>query len=53
VDFVVVYQLLMGYSAQKWECNGTEHQLFMDIEKAYDLVEREVRTMFSLNLVYL
>jgi len=30
----------------KWEYNGTIHQLFMDYEKAYDSIRREV---FSLN----
>jgi hypothetical protein len=27
---------------EKWEYNGTVHQLFIDFKKAYDLVKREV-----------
>jgi len=27
---------------KKWESNGTMHQLFVDFEKAYDSVKREV-----------
>jgi hypothetical protein len=27
---------------KKWECNGTVHQLFIDFNKAYDSVRREV-----------
>jgi hypothetical protein len=27
---------------EKWEYNGTVHQLFIDFKKAYDSVKREV-----------
>jgi hypothetical protein len=27
---------------KKWEYNGTVHQLFIDLKKAYDSVKREV-----------
>jgi hypothetical protein len=27
---------------RKWECDGTVYQLFVDFEKTYDLVRREV-----------
>jgi hypothetical protein len=27
---------------KKWEYNGTVHQLFIDVKKAYDSVRREV-----------
>jgi hypothetical protein len=27
---------------KKWEYNGTVHELFIDIKKAYDLIKREV-----------
>ena len=27
---------------KKWEYDGTEHQLFIDLKKAYDSVKREV-----------
>jgi hypothetical protein len=29
-------------TGESWEYNGTVHQLFIDYEKAYDLVRREV-----------
>jgi hypothetical protein len=39
VDFNVIDQLLIRHSAkEKWECNGTVHQLFIDFKKAYDSV---------------
>jgi hypothetical protein len=48
VDFDVKDQLLIRFSAfvkylrKKCECNETVHQLFIDFNKAYDLVAREV-----------
>jgi len=45
VDFNVADQLLIHTPQaleEKWEYNGTVHQLFIDYEKAYDLVRREV-----------
>jgi hypothetical protein len=46
-DFDITDQLLTRYSAfsdtgEKREYNGTEHQLLIDFEKAYDSVSREV-----------
>jgi hypothetical protein len=38
---------------QKWEYNGTVHQLFTDFKKAYDSVKKKFFTIFCLNLVYL
>jgi hypothetical protein len=29
-------------TGEKWEYNGTVHQLFIEFEKAYDSVKREV-----------
>jgi hypothetical protein len=29
-------------TGEKWECNETDHQLFIDFKKAYDSVRREV-----------
>jgi hypothetical protein len=29
-------------TGEKWECNETEHQLFIDFRRAYDLVRKEV-----------
>jgi len=37
---------------KKWVYNGTVHQLFANLEKAYDSGEKYC-TVFSLNLVYL
>jgi hypothetical protein len=34
--------LYSSYGGEKWECNGTVHQLFIDFEKAYGSVRREV-----------
>jgi hypothetical protein len=48
MDFNVTDQLLIRFSAfirylrKKWEYNETEHQLFIDFNKAYDSVRREV-----------
>jgi hypothetical protein len=47
VDFDVTDQVLIRYSvffadSKNWECNGTVHELFVDFEKAYDSVRREV-----------
>jgi hypothetical protein len=47
-DFDIIEQLLIRYSVfilywrKKWEYNGTVHQLFIDSEKVYDPVRREV-----------
>jgi hypothetical protein len=47
VDFDAKDQLLDRFCIcqmleKKWEYNGAVHQLFVDFEKAYDLVRREV-----------
>jgi hypothetical protein len=48
MDFDVIAQLLIRYSAfvrywrKKREYNGTVPQLFIDFEKAYDSVRKEV-----------
>jgi hypothetical protein len=48
IDFVVIGQQLIRCSIsvkileKKWEYNGTVHQLFVDVKKAYDSVRREV-----------
>jgi hypothetical protein len=48
LDFDAIAWLLIGYSAfvgqwrKKWKYNGTVHELFIDSEKAYDSVRREV-----------
>jgi hypothetical protein len=47
-DFEVTDQLLLRYSAlretleKKWEYNETVYQLFVDFEKVYDSIRREV-----------
>jgi hypothetical protein len=47
VDLNVIDQLLIRYCAfvrleKEWECNVTVHQVFIDFEKAYDSVRREL-----------
>jgi len=48
VNFDIIGQLLIRYSSfvkywkQKWEYNGTLPHLFIDFEKAYESVRREV-----------
>jgi hypothetical protein len=47
VDFNIRDQLLIRYSAfirywRKWKYNGAVHQLFIDFEKAYNSVRREI-----------
>ena len=47
VDFDATGQLLIIFSAfvkylKKWEYNEVVHQLFIDFEKAYDSVRREI-----------
>jgi hypothetical protein len=47
MHFDVMDQLLITYSVfsnndEKWECNGTVYQLFIDSENAYDLGRWEV-----------
>jgi len=36
------YRVFVRYWRKKWEYNVTMHQLFIDSEKAYDSVKREV-----------
>jgi hypothetical protein len=46
VDFYVTGRLINilypSDTGEKWEYNGTVHQLFIDFKKAYDSVRREV-----------
>jgi hypothetical protein len=47
VDFGVTDQRLIKFlygavTRENWEFNGTVHQLFIDFEKAYDSVRKEV-----------
>jgi len=56
VDFNITDQLLIKYSAlviywRKNEYNGTVHQVFVDFEKTYDSVKREVLCNIPTQLV--
>jgi hypothetical protein len=48
VNFDIIDQLLIRFSAsirywrKKWEYNETVYQLFIDFQRAYDSVRREV-----------
>jgi hypothetical protein len=47
VGFDITDQLLIRFPSfvrywEKWECNETVHQLFIDFKKAHDSVRREV-----------
>jgi hypothetical protein len=47
VDFDVIDQLLVRFlylsdTGEKWEYNGTVHQLLLDCEKTYESAMREV-----------
>jgi hypothetical protein len=51
VGFDVTNQLLIRYlhssdNREKWECNGTVHQLFIGFKEAYDSARREVSYNF-------
>jgi hypothetical protein len=37
-QILYIWQIL----EKKWEYNGTVHQLFIDLKKAYDLIKAEV-----------
>jgi hypothetical protein len=39
------YLVHSAYNGAKWEYNEAAHQLFLDFEKAYDSVRREVCTI--------
>jgi hypothetical protein len=41
-DQLQIRFLHSSYTGEKWECNETVHQLFIDFMKAYDSVRREV-----------
>jgi len=44
--------LHLSDTGEKWEYNGTIHQLFIDSEKACDSGEKHC-SIFTMNLVYL
>src|SRR5215469_3196256 len=39
---LIIYSAFVKYLRKKWEYNEAVHQLFIDFEKAYDSVRREV-----------
>jgi hypothetical protein len=41
-QLVITYFAFIRYWRKKWQYNGTVHQLFIDFNKAYDSVRREV-----------
>jgi hypothetical protein len=42
----ILINLFITYWRRKWEYNGTVHQLFVDLKKAYDSVGRGVFCSF-------